>query len=202
MGSALGPTAQAWFLVLVSPAFLVFPACAVSSGAVALSWGWLGSPVRNTGLLGTPLPPVAVPSRLTFKQLILGQVGAVSAGAPHTFPAETSLAWAPAGGMTGRCCGGARAPLSRRAGSCASGKPVLLFSLLPCGEPLKAGVWGAWRCRLRVRQQPSNPPHPRHPCKTQLGFPAPAPASARLVHSGTLAEFISLSYSPFHTYSL
>lgn len=79
------PAARAWFLMCVSGGSCV---CRL------LSWGWLGCPARNTGLPGTPLPPRGCPPRLPSKQLILGQVGAVSAGAPRPFPAEAALAWA------------------------------------------------------------------------------------------------------------
>lgn len=80
-----GPAARAWFLMCVSGGSCV---CRL------LSWGRLGCPARNTGLPGTPLPPRGCPPRLPSKQLILGQVGVVSAGAPRPFPAEAALAWA------------------------------------------------------------------------------------------------------------
>lgn len=59
-------------------------------GAWTSQW-WLVFSGRNAGLPGPCAHPVVVPSCLIFKLLILGQVGAVSAGAPPIFPAETSL---------------------------------------------------------------------------------------------------------------
>lgn len=97
VGSARGPAAQAWCSLCV---------CRLLRGRGPLL-GVAGVSCMNTGLLGTPLAPRCCPSHLMFTQLIVGQVGAVSAGAPHTFPAEASLAGAPAGGMTGWRCSGA-----------------------------------------------------------------------------------------------
>lgn len=142
-----GPAARAWCLVCVSGGSCV---CCL------LSWGRLGCPARNTGLPGTPLPPRGCPPRLPSKQLILGQVGAVSAGGHAPFLQKPRL--------PGLCRRRSRGSAFRAGRLLCFWQPVLLSRRCPAGS----------LCTQECGERgPATPPPP-----TQLGFPTPAPASA------------------------
>lgn len=159
-----GPAARAWFLVCVSGGSCV---CRL------LSWGRLGCPARNTGLPGTPLPPRGCPPRLPSKQLILGQVGAVSAGAPRPFPAEAALAWALQ----------AQEPGLRFPG----GPAAVLLAASPAFPT--GALQGASARRSAGSGDRPRPPTPLP--RRSWGFPPRPLLPPRLAHSGTLVDFVS-----------
>lgn len=140
----------------------------------------LVSRVRFRGVLRVPSPllgPAGVPCtehRVTgnpASTLWLSPTPSVQAAYPWTGRGCVRRRATPLSCRSRACLGsagaGAGAPLSGRAGCCASGSQ----SCFPDGCP--AGSLCTQECGERG---PATPPHP--PPATQLGFPTPAPASA------------------------
>lgn len=144
-----GPAARAWFLVCVS-----------GGSCVCRLLGPAGVPCTEHRVTGNPA-----------STLWLSPTPSVQAAYPWTGRGCVRRRATPLSCRSRACLGsagaGAGAPLSGRAGCCASGSQ----SCFPDGCP--AGSLCTQECGERG---PATPPHP--PPATQLGFPTPAPASA------------------------
>ena len=158
-GSALFPPHRPCFLFLIS---------------VASSRGC--GPLLVVTCMDVGLPETAVPSfccSLTppFQAAYSWRGVCCVLQAPHTFLAQSSLAWASAGGVTGLCRRLSRLSLSRwerrDVGALCFLQATSALLTGPCREPLRAGGVGSdWSRCGKARQQ-------KFPCKTRPGCPRP-----------------------------